>query len=292
MSFQEINTLKQALLDALPGLSSSEQRFTEILISNITMLSAYSLTEYSEQAGVSKSTGARCIRKLGFSSFEELREIGRKIQILNDSPLQRVEHSTNASYSLDSDIKKRWITHLNNEQSLQQKNAIEIDDLALKNFLTELNLTRKIWIYGIRNSYIGAYYLHVMLSHLLSNVELVSFDLGNMPTKISHMEAGDIFIAFDYPRRLHNTHQVLTFADQRNAQIYLFSDRFCNLPLSNIKNQFILKEHNGNTFNNYSSLVSFLNFLANEFTLQNPQTAMKRMSEIEETNSVMEIFDK
>ena len=82
-----MRSLVQRIRNTYAALPAGERKLAELILEMRGDFAAYSATELASRAGVSKATGARLVRRLGYLDFHEMREQARS-SFQNGSPLE------------------------------------------------------------------------------------------------------------------------------------------------------------------------------------------------------------
>lgn len=80
----------------------------------------------------------------------------------------------------------------------------EIDGEAFQEAVSRLLKARKIYILGMRTSFVVAQYLGFYLGIILDNVHTVRMDMGDAFEQIVRIGEDDVVIAFSFPRYSKN----------------------------------------------------------------------------------------
>ncbi|MDX5630406.1 MULTISPECIES: MurR/RpiR family transcriptional regulator [unclassified Brenneria] len=276
-SAEAIGELQDLIRQIHPMLSPAEKKFVTVLLRYQHNLASYSATELAKQAGVSKSTAARCFRHLGFTDFNHFRRTFRPAMVTGKSPLTHLENTAPGA----ADTYERLAAHVETDK----KNIDNALDSVFADNLTQavelLGGARRIWITGFRNSYISAYYALSIFSNICPDVRLVNDSAGRFVDNLADLHADDVMLVVDFPRRVNMLDKIVNVAKSRNIKMICLCDRL--ISSLNAQVDVVLACHTASRtiFDSYTVGISMINFLAGELALQHPQKAKERMQEIE-----------
>ena len=148
----------------------------------------------------------------------------------------------------------------------------EIDAEAFKHASEKILKARKIYILGMRSSYVIAQYLGFYLDFILDNVHVIRMDMGDAFEQIVRIDENDVVIAFSFPRYSKKSYQVVDYAKSRGAHIISITDSYF-APVACLSDNVLLVK---------SNMASFVDSLVPAMTVANALAISVGMKEKEE----------
>lgn len=209
------------------NLSTLQQRVCKYIEGNYQDLLFMTVEEVANKIDVSPATVVRSVVKLGYSSFQELKDEIRGLVISTQPPTR---------YGLESN----WDEH-GNESTLvriARKNIAGIENMLTPHLESNFDkavqlLTKasKIAITGQRSSKSAAIYFFLLLREFLPSVSLI----GNMGTdemyeELMDLSTKDIFFALSYgaPFYAKTTIEAIQFLQEKGIPVITLTDTLKN----------------------------------------------------------------
>ncbi len=209
---QSIETRIHGHYDSLPD---SERKLADVILESPGDLSAYTATELTSLAGVSKAAGTRLFRRLGFASYDEARLLARETQIWG-SPLYMERkggvHKTGVG------------DYVNDEIRLLKKTLLSLKPQEIDLVVERLVAARRIFLMGHRNSHFLAGYLRWQLIQFRGDVHMLPAPGETLGEYVADFMPEDLMIVFALRRRVARLDEVLATVRDRKTSILLFTD--------------------------------------------------------------------
>ena len=147
MGEQRARSIETRIHDQYAELPDSERKLADVILGSPGDLSAYTATELTSLAGVSKAAGTRLFHRLGFANYDEARLLARDTRSWG-SPLymERKSGLQNLGISgyLDAEIRVL-------KNSFANLNLRDLDQA-----LGRITAARRMFMTGSRNSHFRA----------------------------------------------------------------------------------------------------------------------------------------
>lgn len=269
--------LQAVIRQVYHALSPTEKKLVHVLMSHQSHLATYNATELARLAGVSKSTTARVIWRLGFANYAQFRKQCRTFEPAGLSPLRNLEQRSHIADTLGS----RLSVHLQREQ--QNIAAVEqnITSSQLEQVIHLLTQTRRVWVLGFRNSYASAFYAQSLFAHALSDVRFVNDPAVQFADVMAGIQPDDVLFVVVFPRQMRLVTRLISVAKEANATIVMLS----NAVPADIHTwaDIVIPCAAGGSdiFDSYTAAISMINFIGSELVAQCPAEATCRMQRME-----------
>ena len=236
-------------------LSKRLQDVAEFTLDNPNVVAFETIAVISEQAHVPPSTLVRFAQALGFSGFNELKNLikanivertsnySTRIKMVRSDEEPQNDHA--AAQLLPRFAKA-------NRDALRNLSA-NTDPQNLQSAVELLANANHIFILGNGRSHTVATYLFYALNHLDKKVFMIDGTGGMYREQLSNLDKGDVLFAISYSPYSHNTHELAAQAADRGVRVLSISDSPLS-PLAAVSNvSFVVKEARVDTFRSLTS---------------------------------------
>lgn len=217
------HTIAELLRSQLNKFSPAEMKIVNHLQANYPMSGMKSITELSENCGVSTPTVMRTLKKIGYSSFTTFQKaLKDELQQTLSDPITK--HDQWAADAPESHVlnKVAETVTTNLRHSLNQISHEQFD--AIIELLAEQD--RALHIVGGRITSAFARYMNTHLEVIRENVHLFPEAVALWPHHLLKMKPNDIMIVFDVRRYEQDLITIGRLAHARGAKIILFTDQW------------------------------------------------------------------
>ncbi len=271
--------LRERIQAQYDALSPVDRKLADVVLAREKDLLAYSATELSALAGVSKASTARFFKRLGFSDFQAFRQHQRRIAS-QPSPLSHLVHQGTRPSALQQHI----------AQDTRQLQALSdsLTDASVQQAAGLLAVARRVWVVGYRNGFMAAFYGQALLAQMRADVHLLNDGSGEDAELLAEIQRGDVLLAMDFRRRTRRLSQVVAIACDAGAALVLVSDARVSALAARAKALFICPLQDEAIFDSYVGAISFIHYLAIATLAQMPKKARARMATIEQVHAQLD----
>jgi DNA-binding MurR/RpiR family transcriptional regulator len=266
------DTLEYRIRDIYDRLPAGERKLADVALELARDLPAYSATELAAQAGVSKATAVRLVRRLGYSDFQELRQKVRA---------QRKYGSPLAELSSVRGQKGTVGRHLEHDLTCLTRTMEAVrPDVALRaiKIMAEAN---RLWVVGFRNSYPLAFYARGLLVQAKSDVRLLPAAGQTLAEELSILKDGDAVLALAFRRRPPLLGKILKTAAEVKAGVVLLGDPSLGTVAEYADVVFRCQSRGSSLFDSYVAAMSLINYLCSGVALAAGEAGQERLRRIE-----------
>jgi len=274
-----IETRIQELYGELP---TRERRLADLILEMQGEVAVYSATELAARAGVSKATGARLFRRLGFADFAELRQQARD-ERHPGSPLDEMEGVDSRRRTLDVHLAQdlRNLTRtLEGMRSDTVADAVKI-----------LTRAKRLWVVGFRNSYALALYARGILTNIKDDIRLLPVGGYTVAEDLASIGPGDAVLGIAFRRRLPLMTDILKTAVQAEAKVVLLCDPIGDDCTRHADVLLRCYNRGSAVFDSYTAAISVLNLLCSGVALSLGPKAKERLDRVEHMHEAFGDFD-
>ena len=277
-------SLDARILDVYETLSPSEQRLADIVLEHQRDLASYSATELSRRAGVSKATAARLFQRLGYENYNEARRQARSLKHWG-SPLIALSEVADLS-KVDTNL----LMHLNNDLTNVTRTFEVLRNDVVTASVDALAAAPRVWVLGLRSSYVMAHYARFLLIMLKQDVRLVPVGGLSFAEEVVDMAAGDVLLAIGFRRRPRVLKALMENARDRGVKVIFVTDLTASLTPRSA--EFVLRCHSRPSYftDSYTAAMSVLNFLASSLALKLGTPARLRLDAIDTLHDELDAF--
>lgn len=254
-------------------LSKGQKLIAQYILNNYDKVAFMTACKLGETVGVSESTVVRFANALGYSGYPKLQAALQELIKNKLTTVQRVEMAND--YSDENTILNKI---LKGDIDNIRETLEEIDGDAFQEAVSRLLKARKIYILGMRTSFVVAQYLGFYLGIILDNVHTVRMDMGDAFEQIVRIGEDDVVIAFSFPRYSKKSFQLVKYAKEKGAHVISITDSLFAPIASESDNTLIVK----------SNMASFVDSLVPAMSVANALAVAVGMKEKED---IKEHFD-
>lgn len=254
-------------------LSKGQKLIAQYILNNYDKVAFMTACKLGETVGVSESTVVRFANALGYSGYPKLQAALQELIKNKLTTVQRVEMAND--YSDENTILNKI---LKGDIDNIRETLEEIDGDAFQEATTRLLKARKIYILGMRTSFVVAQYLGFYLGIILENVHTVRMDMGDAFEQIVRIGEDDVVIAFSFPRYSKKSFQLVKYAKDKGAHVISITDSLF-APIASVSDNTLIVK---------SNMASFVDSLVPAMSVANALAVAVGMKEKED---IKEHFD-
>lgn len=254
-------------------LSKGQKLIAQYILNNYDKVAFMTACKLGETVGVSESTVVRFANALGYSGYPKLQAALQELIKNKLTTVQRVEMAND--YSDENTILNKI---LKGDMDNIRETLEEIDGEAFQEAVSRLLKARKIYILGMRTSFVVAQYLGFYLGIILDNVHTVRMDMGDAFEQIVRIGEGDVVIAFSFPRYSKKSFQLVKYAKEKGAHVISITDSLF-APIASVSDNTLIVK---------SNMASFVDSLVPAMSVANALAVSVGMKEKED---IKEHFD-
>ena len=254
-------------------LSKGQKLIAQYILNNYDKVAFMTACKLGETVGVSESTVVRFANALGYSGYPKLQAALQELIKNKLTTVQRVEMAND--YSDENTILNKI---LKGDMDNIRETLEEIDGEAFQEAVSRLLKARKIYILGMRTSFVVAQYLGFYLGIILDNVHTVRMDMGDAFEQIVRIGEDDVVIAFSFPRYSKKSFQLVKYAKEKGAKVISITDSLF-APIASVSDNTLIVK---------SNMASFVDSLVPAMSVANALAVAVGMKEKED---IKEHFD-
>jgi len=255
----------------------------EFLLANEQDLAIYSSADMARLAGVSKPVVSRFFKRLGFDSFNDVRELLRSQRLLGTPNVP-----ANLLQGRDAELFQQ---HLAQETRNWQGTLADLDPTEARQIATAMLSARKVVLIGYRNSYPVALHFRQQLLQLRGNVSLLPVPGQSLAEELVELDPQDLIIVVGIRRRPRSLARVLQSIHGHPARCLLLTDP-TGIELSRFANwTLVCQILSISAFDSYSGVMGLISLLCNLAIHQDVERASARIREIDERYDELEELD-
>lgn len=203
-------------------MTRAELRLADVILENYPVSGLGSITELAEKAQVSTPTVARMVQKLGISGYPQFQAR------LRDELAQMISGPVAKHETWKTELPEQHILHRYGQQA-QENMRTTLDQTAPEDFDALCQIlsdpARRVHIAGGRITGTLARYLYLHLQMIRPGVTLIPPD-SSWSHHLLDLDARDLLILFDVRRYENTTLLMAQMADERGAELALFTDQW------------------------------------------------------------------
>ncbi|MCC0627360.1 MurR/RpiR family transcriptional regulator [Clostridioides sp. ES-S-0108-01] len=258
-------------------LSKGQKLIAQYILNNYDKVAFMTACKLGETVGVSESTVVRFANALGYSGYPKLQAALQELIKNKLTTVQRVEMAND--YSDDFAILNKVLkSDIDNIRSTLE----EIDERAFKEASNKLLKARKIYILGMRSSFVVAQYLGFYLDIILDNVHIIRMDMGDAFEQIVRINEEDVIVAISFPRYSKKSYQIVNYAKEKGAHVISLTDSLFAPVASLADNTLLVKSNMASFVDSLVPALSISNALAISVGMKEKEDIKQHFDDLEQ----------
>ncbi|RKL62669.1 MurR/RpiR family transcriptional regulator [Thermoanaerobacteraceae bacterium SP2] len=200
------------------SLTQSQKTVANYVMENINTIAFNTLDDLAQKIGVSTTTIIRFARRLGYSGYSDMQQdIQRHIKGKVSLPERLSE--TNSNLKRDQLL----IDSFQNDIANLNLTLAGLSEEDLKSTISTIIAGKTVYVLGLRGSFSLAHYMASRLGQIKEHVHLIQAVGMTYPEETVSAGAGDVCIAYMFPRYSKMVANILLWLKKRGVKIILFT---------------------------------------------------------------------
>ncbi|HBG5892328.1 TPA: MurR/RpiR family transcriptional regulator [Clostridioides difficile] len=258
-------------------LSKGQKLIAQYILNNYDKVAFMTACKLGETVGVSESTVVRFANALGYSGYPKLQAALQELIKNKLTTVQRVEmaHDYSNDFAILNKVLKSDIDNI-------RSTLEEIDERAFKEASNKLLRARKIYILGMRSSFVVAQYLGFYLDIILDNVHIIRMDMGDAFEQIVRINEEDVIVAISFPRYSKKSYQIVNYAKEKGAHVISLTDSLFAPVASLADNTLLVKSNMASFVDSLVPALSISNALAISVGMKEKEDIKQHFDDLEQ----------
>lgn len=265
------------------ALSDKLQAAADYIIASPVEVATRSLRSVAAASGLAPSTFSRLARALGFSTYEDLREmsrqaVSRRAGTFSDKARRlRADADDGAGLSL---MQRQVEASLRNIEDLSRSIPVE----KLYGVVEALRAARRVRLIGAMSSRPILEYMLYLAEWLSDDWSMAAAGDASLAAALAGAEASDAFIVLSMPPFAATTLRAAEIAAGKGAYVLVITDTHTCPALKHASASLTAPTDSPHFFSSYVSTLVLIETLISMLVAQSELSAEGRMREIEEQN--------
>ncbi|MCC0634044.1 MULTISPECIES: MurR/RpiR family transcriptional regulator [unclassified Clostridioides] len=258
-------------------LSKGQKLIAQYILNNYDKVAFMTACKLGETVGVSESTVVRFANALGYSGYPKLQAALQELIKNKLTTVQRVEmaHDYSDDFAILNKVLKSDIDNI-------RSTLEEIDEKAFKEASNKLLKARKIYILGMRSSFVVAQYLGFYLDIILDNVHIIRMDMGDAFEQIVRINEEDVIVAISFPRYSKKSYQIVNYAKEKGAHVISLTDSLFAPVAALADNTLLVKSNMASFVDSLVPALSISNALAISVGMKEKEDIKQHFDDLEQ----------
>jgi DNA-binding MurR/RpiR family transcriptional regulator len=206
-----------------PALSPQLRRAARHLRRNLTEVALYSLRDIAARARVSPASMSRLTARLGFDTYEDLRE---RVRGLVMSGADRYANSARdlTAFHGSAGFARLVGAHVALLNDSVQRAFAGGEAKAIEAAAARIAKAKRIWILGLRSNYSAAFYFHYLLRTFRDDVVLLEDRMGMLIDELAGVKRGDVLLVISYEPYAADAVKAVEHAGAAGAAVIALTD--------------------------------------------------------------------
>lgn len=215
-----------------------------------------SIRETARKSGVSTYTLVRMAQKLGYGSYEELREPFRHALVSTSEHVGQTGWLDDLTSSGETGQVQAEAAR--NSMSIVQRSLERQTPEVVEQVVDAMLAAENVYVTAVRASYAMAYYFHYVGRMALTSMQLIPRHMNSAIDELNNAKPGDVIIAITITPYSRETVEACKFAQEKGVTLVLITDSDIVTP--ELKPEFVLVVSSVSThhFGCFSGLVAVL----------------------------------
>lgn len=211
-----------ALKEAIPDLSPRLKTVAKYIVDHPSDFGLDPIRETARKCGVSTYTLVRMAARMGFDSYDELREPFRHALVSANALVDRPDWIE--SMRLRGDLGAVQAEAALNTMAIVQRSLERQNSNEMERVVELLLEARNVYLTAVRASYALAYYFHYVGRMALPTLQLVPRHINSAIDELNNAGEGDVMIAISFQPYSRETIEACRFAHARGVKLIMISD--------------------------------------------------------------------
>lgn len=272
------NRVLSNLKAAIPELPRGLRSVAKYIIDHPSDFGLDPVRETARKAGVSTYTLIRLAERMGFSTFDELREPFRHALVSatgGDQPLWM------ESLQQAGELGRVQADASRNTLSIVQRSLEHLDPARLQRVVDLLLSANDVYLTAVRASYAMAFYLHYVGRMALPSLQLIPRHMNSAIDDLHTAGDDDVMIAITLTPYSRETIEACQFAQRRGLKLILISDSEIVAPDFNADETLIASVLSTHHFGCYAGMMAVIETLLAMLVAQGGDEAQQRIKSYE-----------
>ncbi|QWC84342.1 MurR/RpiR family transcriptional regulator [Nocardioidaceae bacterium] len=257
-------SLRDRIAVSRRDLSPTEERAADALLDHLEDVGSYRAAELASLAGVSKATMSRLFRRLGYASFEEVRDDLRARRAAVGEP-RRIAGGGDLT------------AHVRTESAAV---AAVVTQPLVGEVVAALAGAERVTVIGWRASHVVAAHLRQQLAHVRGSVRLAPLPGQVLGEELADLVAGDVVVLVGFSRRPRGFAALLEETVATGATVVLLADESARPYASRVDLALECPVRGELAFDSYAAAMSLVTVLADGVLTRLGAEAQQRVGEI------------
>lgn len=199
----------------MPTFSKGQKRIAALICESYDKAAFMTASCLGKQAGVSESTVVRFAMELGYDGYPQMQKAMQEMVLNRLTSVQRMGVTTDRIGSQDV-----VTTVLHTDAEKLRQTGETVDRAAFQAAVQDILNADHIYILGVRSASALASFFGYYLRYMFSRVHIITdSSSGEMLEQLINVSAGDVVVAFSFPRYSSSTVQGVAYCRNAGAKV-------------------------------------------------------------------------
>ena len=205
------------------SFSKNHRKLADYILENPSEVAFLSISQLSQNVGVSPATITRFVRRLEFQGYPEFQRSLYELQ-KSQVPFGQLKSLLRGEAAVPDPDQDPLQWAIQSNIRLLEGLYTPQTRAAFPRVQALVQQARTIYIAGLRSSYATAYYLSFMLQQMLGNVRLLNPSSSELPTALVDVQAEDCLIVVSHARYTRVSYDIASYFHQKGCGIVALTD--------------------------------------------------------------------
>ncbi|TPE51923.1 MurR/RpiR family transcriptional regulator [Amaricoccus solimangrovi] len=263
----------------LPDLPRGLRAVAKHVVDNPSDFGLDSIRETARKAGVSTNSLVRMAERLGFASYEEMREPFR--HALVSAPAAGEDDAWLRNLRASGPLGEAQAEAALNAMAIVRRTLDRQTPEKIGRVVSLLLEARTVYLTAVRASYAMAYYFHYVGRMALPSLQLIPRHVSSAIDELNSAGEGDVMIAITFTPYSRETIEACAFARRRGVKLVLISDSEIVAPEFSADETLIASVLSTHHFGCYAGATALIETLIALLVAQGGADARERIASYE-----------
>ena len=278
-------SVSEIIKNKLDGMTKSEYRVAMYCLGNLQTVAFDTLESLAEKATTSTTSVLRFCRRLGFAGFKDFQDTMRAELFRQPGLPEKFEKSRKKFLP-----EQAYIQTVEQNMQCIEKTFLDLSGEVLSDAVSRLKKAKRIFTFGMKESYALAHYAYTRFLTIRENVSLLSAGYNGEVESLLSLTEEDVCLVFLFHRYTRQTVQILNILREKKIPVILITSP----PWENIQDAatVLLPCYvEGGIKNTSVAAVCLVDCLFNAVAMESGEEALRYMKQSEALYRAVSVLD-
>lgn len=210
--------VSETIKNKLDKMTKSEYRVAMYCLGNLQTVAFDTLESLAEKAKTSTTSVLRFCRRLNYSGFKDFQDVMRA-EMMHQPGLPEKFEKSRMKFSPE----QAYIQTVEQNMQCIEKTFLDLSGEVLSDAVSRLKKAKRIFTFGMKESYALAHYAYTRFLTIRENVSLLSAGYNGEVESLLSLTEEDVCLVFLFHRYTRQTVQILNILKEKEIPVILIT---------------------------------------------------------------------